>query len=282
MQLSSQEFLDSPNKAITLMGMSGVGKTTLAHKLPRSHWFHYSGDYRIGSRYLSEPIIDNLKKKAMKVPFLRDLLMNDSIYIGNNISFNNLAILSTFLGKLGDPDLGGLEIDEFKYRQDLHRNAEIAAMYDVSIFIDKASGIYGYPNFINDAGGSICELNSASVIEHIARHTIIFYIEADQSLEKTLIERAIADPKPIYYQNQFLDAHLKEFLELNQIQTVDQIDPDKFVKWIFPKTIQHRKPLYRDIADQYGYTLNAHAINEVTDERDVVNLLADAIKRAEG
>jgi len=281
MRLSSQQFLDNQRKAITLMGMSGVGKTTLAHKLPRSHWFHYSGDYRIGSRYLSEPIIDNLKKQAMQVQFLRELLMNDSIYIGNNISFNNLAILSTFLGKLGDTRLGGIPLEEFKYRQALHRRGEISAMYDVSTFIDKASSIYGYPHFINDAGGSICELNDESVIKHIADHTVIFYIEADHSLEKTLIERAIADPKPIYYQDNFLDTHLKEFLELNDTASVDQIDPDKFVQWIFPKTIKHRKPLYKAIAEKYGYTLSAHAINEVINEQDVLALLADTIKQTE-
>ena len=279
MHLTAQQFLDSERKSITLMGMSGVGKTTLAHKLPRSHWFHYSGDYRIGSRYLSEPIVDNLKKKAMSVPFLRDLLMNDSIYIGNNISFSNLAIISTFLGKIGNPQLHGLSLEEFKRRQNLHRNAEIAAMYDVSTFIDKAHAIYGYPHFINDAGGSICELNDPQVIEHIARHTQIFYIEADDSLEKTLIQRAIADPKPIYYQDEFLDVGLQQFLTEHSIDQVDQIDPDKFVQWIFPKSIKHRKPLYKAIADKYGYTLSAHAINEVSNEQEVLDLLADTIRQ---
>src|SRR6188472_4448588 len=47
MRMKRAEFLRWPNKAITLLGMSGVGKTTLAYKLPRSKWFHYSGDYRI-------------------------------------------------------------------------------------------------------------------------------------------------------------------------------------------------------------------------------------------
>ncbi len=277
MRLSAQEFLNRERKAITLMGMSGVGKTTLAHKLPRSHWFHYSADYRIGSRYLSEPIIDNLKKKAMSVPFLRELLMNDSIYIGNNISFNNLAIISTFISKLGNPELDGLSLDEFKYRQELHRQAEIAAMYDVSRFIEKSNAIYGYPHFINDASGSVCELNDEKVIQHLAQHTVIFYIEADESLEKTLIKRAIADPKPIYYQNDFLDRHLQEYLAEKKITSVDQIDPNQFVQWIFPKCIQHRKPLYKTIADNYGYTLSAHTINEVETEQDVIQLLADTI-----
>jgi hypothetical protein len=36
-------------------------------------------DYRIGTRYMGEHIVDNFKREAMKVPFLRDLLRSDSI-----------------------------------------------------------------------------------------------------------------------------------------------------------------------------------------------------------
>ncbi len=134
--------------------MSGVGKTTLAYKLPSSKWFHYSGDYRIGTKYLGEPILDNIKRQAMQVGFLRELLRNDSIYIASNITVHNLQPVSTFLGKIGRPDLGGLPVAEFKRRQRLHREAEIGAMRDVAEFIDKAQEIYGYDHFINDAGGS--------------------------------------------------------------------------------------------------------------------------------
>ena len=90
MRLSAKEFKDWDNKRITLLGMSGVGKTRLANMLRSSEWFHYSGDYRIGTRYLDEPILDNIKQKAMEVPFLRDLLRSDSIYIRNNITVDNL------------------------------------------------------------------------------------------------------------------------------------------------------------------------------------------------
>ena len=86
MKLTGAEFVAWPNKAVTLMGMSGVGKTTLANSLPKSKWFHYSGDYRIGTKYLAEPILDNIKRQAMQVDFLRDLLRSDSIYIASNIT----------------------------------------------------------------------------------------------------------------------------------------------------------------------------------------------------
>ena len=81
MKMTRDEFLRWKHKAVTLLGMSGVGKTTLANKLPKTDWFHYSGDYRIGTKYLAEPITDNVKRAAMQVPFLRGLLCSDSIYI---------------------------------------------------------------------------------------------------------------------------------------------------------------------------------------------------------
>jgi len=73
-------------------------------------------DYRIGTRYVGEAILDNIKTQAMQVPFLRELLLSDSIYIANNITFDNLKPLSTFLGKLGNPDHEGLSLTEFKRR----------------------------------------------------------------------------------------------------------------------------------------------------------------------
>jgi len=94
-KLSAEEFSKLENKSITLLGMSGVGKTFLSNILRGSGWFHYSGDYRIGTRYLSEPILDNIKIQAMQVPFLRDLLRSDSIYINNNMTFENLDAVST-------------------------------------------------------------------------------------------------------------------------------------------------------------------------------------------
>src|SRR5690606_17292069 len=105
---SPDEFLRAPRHAVTVFGMSGVGKTRLAALLRQSQWFHYSVDYRIGTRHMGEYIVDNFKAEAMKVPFLRDLLRSDSIKITSNIRFSNLEPLSTYLGCPGDPARGGL------------------------------------------------------------------------------------------------------------------------------------------------------------------------------
>ena len=87
---------------------------------------------------MGEHIADNFKREAMKNPFLRELLLTDSIYIASNITFDNLAPLSTYLGKPGDPAKGGLPFDEYLRRQALHRDAEIAALLDTTRFIDRA------------------------------------------------------------------------------------------------------------------------------------------------
>ncbi len=279
MRMSAQEFLDWPSKRITLLAMSGAGKTTLANKLPKAKWFHYSGDYRIGTKYLEEPILDNIKREAMQVPFLRNLLLSDSIHISNKITVENLEPVSAFLGKLGNPDLDGLSLQEFKRRQKLHHQAEVAAMKDVPEFIEKAEDIYGYKHFINDAGGSVCELDSDDVLDTLAQHTLIIYIKIPPALEKTIIGRAKSDPKPLYYREAFLEEKLAEFMRLNHCSSPDSIPPDEFVSWVFPELFKSRIPRYQTIADQYGYTIDANDAANVKDEDDFIRLVAQALSR---
>ncbi|MGA0974942.1 MAG: ATPase, partial [Sedimenticolaceae bacterium] len=57
MKLSVEQFRQWEHKKVTLVGMSGVGKTYISSMLRSSQWFHYSGDYRIGTRYLDEAIL---------------------------------------------------------------------------------------------------------------------------------------------------------------------------------------------------------------------------------
>ncbi len=277
MRLSSQEFLRWESKRITLLGMSGVGKTTLSNKLPRHEWFHYSGDYRIGTKYLAEPILDNIKRQAMEVPFLRELLRSDSIYIACNITVDNLAPVSSFLGKLGDSKQGGLSLTEFKRRQALHHQAEIAAMRDVPEFIEKARDIYGYRHFLNDAGGSMCELDDPQTLEILAEHTLIVYIKATPEQEQTLIERAKRDPKPLYYREAFLDEQLEAFMAERAYGKVEAIPPDEFVAWMFPRLFRSRLPRYQAIADQYGHTVDARDIAKVQSEEDFMQTVARAL-----
>lgn len=279
MKLSVEEFRNWEHRSITLLGMSGVGKTRLANQLRRRNWFHFSGDYRIGTRYLDEAILDNIKQKAMAVPFLRDLLRNDSIYIVNNITVDNLQPVSSFLGKLGDPERGGLGLAEFKRRQELHRAAEIETMKDVPTFIRKAHEIYGYEHFVNDAGGSVCELDDEEVIEVLAEHTLILYIKATERDEQELIRRAEHDPKPLYYREAFLDQQLEVYMTENDLRYVAMVDPDEFVRWVFPRLFYSRIPRYEAIAERYGYTITTDEMSQVHNEADFLALVEKALER---
>lgn len=281
MKLSVEDFRRWRQKKVTLLGMSGVGKTYLSTMLRHHDWFHYSGDYRIGTRYLDEPILDLIKQQAMAVPFLRDLLRKDWIYINNNIKVDDLGPVLSFVGKLGNPELGGVPLEEFSRRQARYRQAEIAAMYDVPEFVRKAQEIYGYQHFVNDVGGSLCELEEPGVIELLARHTLILYIQVtDAAEEQKLIERAQSDPKPLYYRPAFLEEQLAVYLRDNQLEYAAQIEPDAFTRWIFPRLFHSRVPRYEAIAEPLGYRVTSREVSLVEDEQDFLSLLETAIARA--
>lgn len=280
MKLGVGDFRGWANKRLTLLGMSGVGKTRLAYVLRKRNWFHYSCDYRIGTRYLDEPILDNIKSQAMQIPFLRDLLRSDSIYISNNITVDNLKPLSSFLGKLGNPEHGGLGLNEFKRRQELHRQAEIAAMKDVPEFIGKAQTVYGYRHFVNDASGSVCELDDPEVLRVLAQQTLIIYIRATKHDEQELMRRAEEDPKPLYYREAFLDEQLAIYLGEHKMEYVAQIDPDAFVRWMFPRLFYARIPRYEAIAREHGYTVTTEQMARVKDEADFLQLIEKVLAEA--
>ncbi|HQU15976.1 MAG: ATPase [Chromatiales bacterium 21-64-14] len=279
MRFTVDEFRAWKNKRVTLLGMSGVGKTRFANMLRHRNWFHYSGDYRIGTRYLDESILDHIKQQAMQVPFLRDLLRADSIYIRNNITIDNLQPVSSFLGKVGNPEQGGLGLGEFKRRQELHRQAEVAAMKDVPEFIRKAQEIYGYQHFVNDAGGSVCELDDPEVFPVLERHTLILYIKATGRDEQELIGRAEQDPKPLYYRETFLDAQMEIYLREKDLAYVAMIDPDDFVRWMFPRLFHSRIPRYQAIVDRCGYSITTEELARVRDEAGFLALIETALDR---
>jgi hypothetical protein len=279
---SSHDFRTLPHNAVTVLGMSGVGKTTLASLLLDAGWFQYSVDYRIGTRYMDEHITENYKREAMKVPFLRDLLRSDSIYIRSNITFDNLAPLSTYLGKPGNPALGGISFAEYQRRQNQHRDAEIRALMDVPEFISRAHDIYGYKNFICDSGGSLCEVvdpdnQNDPVLGALAEHSVLLYIEGTPEHLNMLVERFRKNPKPMYYQPAFLTAKWSEYKELNKIRSDDEVNPDGFAVWGFEQLLHHRIPLYQKIADNFGYTVRMRDIPNVKSEEDFLAIVAQAI-----
>ncbi|MFZ5751306.1 MAG: ATPase [Pseudomonadota bacterium] len=284
---TAQDWLSAPQKRVLLFGMSGLGKTHVANLLrDAGDWFHYSVDYRIGTRYMGEHIADNFKREAMKVPLLRDLLMTDSVHITSNITFNNLAPLSTYLGKPGDPARGGLPFDEYMKRQDQHREAEIAALKDTPRFIDRAHDLYGYPHFICDSGGSICEVVDPDdpadpVMTTLAASLLMVWIEGSEAHTAELVRRFDRAPKPMYYQPAFLQAAWAEYLSVNKARP-DEVDPDAFVRWTYARALAHRQPIYAAMARNWGVTVAASDVARVRSPSDFTDLVARAIAAARG
>jgi hypothetical protein len=272
------------HRRVALFGMSGLGKTRIAGMLrEEAAWFHYSVDFRIGTRYMGEHIVDNFKREAMRNPFLRELLRSDSIYIASNITFHNLSPLSTYLGKPGDPAKGGIPFDEYLRRQRQHRAAEIAATRDAVLFIAKAREIYGYDHFVCDTSGSLCEVVDPQdprdpVLADLAAATLPVWIRGTDAHARDLEARFDRAPKPMYYPEAFL-VDLWERYRAEHGLAPEAVDPDAFVRHGFRALIAHRLPRYAAIAARWGVTVEADEAASVRDPADFDALIAAALAR---
>ena len=272
-------FRASRQKRVLLFGMSGLGKTYLANLLREAGgWFHYSVDYRIGTRYMNEYIADNFKREAMKVPLLRELLMSDSVYIASNITFDNLAPLSTYLGKPGDPAKGGLPFAEYQRRQAQHATAEVAALLDTTRFIDRAQDIYGYASFVCDTSGSICEVVNAAdrtdkVMQELSEHLLMVWIKGSDAHKAELARRFDRAPKPMYYRP---DVLLQLWAEFTRDQDASGVDPDAFLRFGYARLLDARQPRYAAMAG-WGVTVTTEEVAQVHDAAGFDDLIAQAL-----
>lgn len=282
-----EDWLKAPQKSVALIGMSGVGKTRISALLTdEGDWFHYSVDYRIGTRYLNEQIVDDFMREAMKNAYLRDLLRSDSIYIGSNLSFHNLTPLSTWLGKPGAAAAGGIPFEDYLARQRLHREAEIASMLDAPSFVDRARDLYQYSHFVCDTSGSLCEVVEPEnpndpVLNTMYQSMLPVYIRGTDAHEADLKARFDRAPKPMYYQEAFLTEVWADFLAETG-KPADKVDPDEFIRYGFARLLNHRRPRYQAIADKWGVTVEADDIAAVETGADFDDLVAQALQiRAE-
>ena len=270
MKNSAKQFINQKNKRLTLLGMSGVGKTHLAKLIgEEGGWYHFSGDYRIGATHLKDEIISNISNKMKNDIWLKPLLENNSIRIKSQVTFDNLEPISTFLGKVGNPEEGGLPVEEFIRRQGLFLEAEKKTMYEVPYFINQSLKD-GFNHFINDAGGSLCELEDKRLYQLLSEKTLVIYIKTNKENERLLIDRAKSQPKPMYYN--------PKFFKENSLAYAAQINPNAFVSWVFPKLVSDRLKKYSVLADEYGCTIESDALHACNSPKDVLNLISNALK----
>ncbi len=270
------------SKHVLLYGMSGLGKTHVSNILrDGGDWFHYSVDYRIGTRYMGEHIVDNFKLEAMRNPFLADLLRTDSIYIASNITFNNLSPLATYMGKPGNPDLGGIPFAEYRRRQELHREAEISALLDAPHFIDHASRLYGYDNFVCDSGGSICEVVDPDdpndpVLKALSESMLLIWIRGNEDHTDELVTRFDKAPKPMYFGDAFLCDLWERFCSERGLKEAD-VDPDSFMRFAYRQCLDHRLPRYRAMAEKWGVAVDAADVAGVRNASSFCELVSNSL-----
>ena len=273
----------APNKRVMVFGMSGLGKTHMSTILrDTGDWFHYSIDYRIGTRYMGEYIVNSCIKAAMEHPYLREMLRQDAIYLAPNVHTHDLGAVSTYLGKPGDLSLGGLSIEDYKERQDQFRSAEIAALNDTAYFADRGTNLYGYPHFVCDTGGSICEWveaddDSDALMCELSTSCLPVWIKGDDAHTAELVRRFDKAPKPMAYQPEFLSNSWYEYLNENNISG-DKVDPNAFVRWTYARALAHRQPRYVSMA-RWGVTVTADEVASLKSVADFNAMIANAIDR---
>lgn len=277
----AESWRTAPRKSVLFFGMSGLGKTHVSKMLVQcGGWFHYSIDYRIGTSGMHAHIKDNLIAHAMREPFLAEMLRADAVYLQPNIHDHDLTAVSAYLGKPGNPARGGLPMSEYIRRQSQFREAEIAALMDTDHFMARAERLYGYPNFICDTGGSICEWidpqdDNDPLLKRLSQLCLLVWIKGDEAHSQQLVRRFDRAPKPMAYHPDFLAHVWAEYLSENNIHEHD-VDPDTFIRWTYAQALAHRQPRYAAMA-RHGITVTAEEMHAVTTSEDFDTLVTSKL-----
>ena len=258
MKISGDEFLAMPKKAVTLMGMSGVGKSYTSARLESWDWQMYSCDYLIGTKYL-------------------DAVMRETLSFENTLGKDNMEFLSTFVGKLGDPARDGLLLEEFRRRQKLYYEAEAQSLLDMVGALEGSD-----QDFVCDSSGSLCEIEDESVLQAVGESTVIVYLKVPQEAHAAILERAFKSPKPLYFPSAFFDERLARYKDKFDLNDVEEVDPLEFLRWIFPHLFEARLPKYQRFADQYGVTLPSDKVGGVQTNEEFVEMIAKALDEQSG
>lgn len=253
MKISGAEFLAQPKKAVTLIGMSGVGKSYTAHKLEQWGWTSYSCDYLIGTDYL-------------------DAAMKETLSFEETLGKDNMEFLSSFVGKLGDPARDGLPLEEFQKRQKMYYDAECQSLREMPLALESANG-----NFVCDSAGSLCEVEDEEIIRKVGEASVVVYLKVKQEAHAEILQRAFEFPKPLYFPPAFLQERLSRYKDKFDLSSVDEIDPLEFLRWIFPHLFEARLPKYQRIADEYGVTLSTQSVSDIKTADEFMQLVADAL-----
>ena len=125
-----------------------------------------------------------------------------------------------------------------------------------------------------DTSGSICELVNPSdendvILKSLSKNFLIICLEAPEAMHQVLIERFLAKPKPMYYEENFLHSLWQSFR--NDTSNInDQINPDDFMIYGFKALIKRRKAIFDSISKNWGISLNFENFRMVKSAADLV------------
>ena len=258
MKIPDNETTGFQFKRIALLGMSGLGKTFISRNLFKNdNWSHYSVDYEIGKLLFKDK--------------------HQNLFDG--FAVDNLTNLSNFLGKPGSPSKGGIPFSEYVSRQRLHRDAEKKATLNACSLIEKSPDL---SRIVCDTSGSICELVNPSdkadkLLTSLSRNFLIICLEAPDSIYQVLIDRFLAKPKPMYYEENFLHSLWQTF-KIGTTNTEDKINPDDFMIFGFKALINRRKAIYDMIAKNWGIKLNFNILRSLKTAADLMEAVQSEIE----
>lgn len=223
-------------RAVTLLGMSGAGKTHFSQRMAEWGWTSYSNDFEIAQ------------------------------YLKIDVTVEDLSALSAFVGQVGDEAKGGLSLTEFKKRQKMY--------YDAECLVMDTGAVPAIDKYVNDSTGSFCEIESEPLIAKVALNTHLVYIEIAEDDHDEIIKRAVEYPKPLYFPPVLFDGWLDEYCQQQGV-TVESMDPNGFSAWVFPKLFKSRLPKYKKIADEYGRSVSAADLHACEDEAAFLELIGE-------
>ena len=209
MKITVNESSGFQFKRFALLGMSGLGKTFISRELVnKDRWTHYSVDYEIGKL----------------------LFKNQHKHLLDGFEIDNLTNLSNFLGRPGSRSMGGILFSEYLKRQQLHRDAEIKATLNASSLVEHSPEL---SHFMCDTSGSICELvnpldKNDKILSSLSKNFLIICLEAPDTMYQVLIDRFLAKPKPMYYEENFLNSLWQRFRD-DTSSICNEINPDDFM-----------------------------------------------------
>jgi hypothetical protein len=111
-----------------------------------------------------------------------------------------------------------------------------------------------------------------AILRSLSKNFLIICLEAPDSMYEVLIDRFLAKPKPMYYEENFLRSLWSKFCN-DTTNINDQINPDDFMIFGFKALIERRKEIFDSISKNWGISLNFEKLREIKSAADLVEAI---------